>query len=109
MVTVSDAKEKEKHYVTAAGPTVVEWRPCQKGDSLQGFLTLQLPSGLTLHDCTLPTGPVMNASKGPRWLQSTNISHRSKQRGRKRCRGRDGRQDTERVRTRGTCDPKRRL
>lgn len=63
MVTVSDAKEKEKQYVTAAGITVVEWRPCQKGDSLQGFLTLQLPSGLTLHDCTYHQRP-----DGARWL-----------------------------------------
>jgi hypothetical protein len=31
---------------------VVEWRPCEKGASLKGFVTLRLPSGLVLHDLT---------------------------------------------------------
>jgi len=31
---------------------VSEWRECRKGDSLRGFLTLTLPSGMTLHDCS---------------------------------------------------------
>jgi hypothetical protein len=31
---------------------VLEWRPFKKGASLQGFATLQLPSGLVLHDVT---------------------------------------------------------
>jgi hypothetical protein len=42
---------------------VSEGRPLRKGESLQGFLTLRLPSGLTLHDCTLH-----ERANGARWI-----------------------------------------
>ena len=31
---------------------VSDWCPLRKADSLQGFLTLTLPSGIVIHDCT---------------------------------------------------------
>jgi hypothetical protein len=42
---------------------VIEFRPRRKGESLQGFLILRLPSGLTLHDCTLH-----QRAGGARWI-----------------------------------------
>jgi hypothetical protein len=42
---------------------VSEWRECKKGDSLQAFLTLTLPSGMTLHDCTYH-----KRADGARWV-----------------------------------------
>jgi hypothetical protein len=32
--------------------TVVEWRACQKGESLRGFLSLELANGMILRGCT---------------------------------------------------------
>ena len=46
-----------------SGIAVTEWRPLRKGDSLQGFLTLVLPSGMVLHDCTYH-----ERSDGARWI-----------------------------------------
>jgi hypothetical protein len=43
--------------------TVSDWRPLRKGSSLQGFVTLVLPSGLTLHDVTYH-----KREDGARWL-----------------------------------------
>ena len=48
---VTDTKDKPQ--ASAAAIVVVEWKPYQKGESLQGFIDLQLPSGMVLHGCTL--------------------------------------------------------
>jgi|SRR6516225_654162 hypothetical protein len=42
---------------------VSEWRECKKGNSLQGFLTLTLPSGMSLHDCSYH-----RRKDGSRWI-----------------------------------------
>jgi hypothetical protein len=42
---------------------VREWRECKKGQSLQGFFTLELPSGLVLHDMTFHV-----REDGSRWV-----------------------------------------
>ena len=54
---------KEQHPASATGIVVVEFRPLVKGESLKGFVTLQLPSGLVLHDCTYH-----ERSDGARWV-----------------------------------------
>ncbi|HEY7306265.1 MAG TPA: hypothetical protein VH601_19225 [Bryobacteraceae bacterium] len=42
---------------------VSNWRECRKGDSLQGFITLTLPSGMVLHDATYH-----QRTDGSRWI-----------------------------------------
>lgn len=53
---VSEAK-------TAGEMTVAEWKPMRRGESLRGFLTLVLPSGMQLHECTLH-----QRETGARWI-----------------------------------------
>ena len=50
-MTVTDTREQQP--ASAAGIVVAEFRPLVKGESLRGFVTLQLPSGLIIHGCTL--------------------------------------------------------
>lgn len=45
----------------ARGIVAANWRPRQV-NTLQGFVDLELPSGLTLHDCTL------HEQLGARWI-----------------------------------------
>jgi hypothetical protein len=40
-----------------------DWKPMQKGDSLQGFLTLRLPSHITLYECSFH-----RRADGTRWV-----------------------------------------
>jgi hypothetical protein len=42
---------------------VVEFCPQRKGESLRGFVSLRLPSGMVLHDCTLH-----ERAGGARWI-----------------------------------------
>ena len=42
---------------------VIDWRPLKKGTSLQGFASIQLPSGLILHDVSLH-----EHANGSRWV-----------------------------------------
>lgn len=51
MLTPTDTKQKQQPV--SAGIVVAEWTPYQKGESLQGFIDLQLPSGMVLHGCSL--------------------------------------------------------
>jgi hypothetical protein len=43
---------KQEKTMTAAAFTASGWRPMVSG-SMQGFVTLRLPSGLQINDCTL--------------------------------------------------------
>jgi hypothetical protein len=42
---------------------VREFKECRKGQSLQGFVTIELPSGLVLHDCAWHA-----RADGSKWL-----------------------------------------
>jgi hypothetical protein len=46
---------------TARGFAVHEWKPFEK-NTLRGFLSLELPSGIILHGCTL------HEKNGSRWV-----------------------------------------
>ena len=52
---------------------VIEWKAMKKGDSLQGFITLTLPSGMVLHECTLHERP-----NGARWIGMPARSYTAK-------------------------------
>ena len=56
--------EKAKPAGTSGGHPellVTNWKPCEK-NTLRGFLSLTLPSGLVLKDCTL------HQKDGARWI-----------------------------------------
>jgi hypothetical protein len=41
-----------------------DWKPMQKGESLQGFISLELPSGIKLFECTY----YRRRTDGRRWV-----------------------------------------
>src|SRR5947209_10991057 len=47
----------------AARFAVIEWQDRQKGESLQAFITLLLPSGMALYECTYHV-----RADGSRWV-----------------------------------------
>jgi hypothetical protein len=47
----------------AAKIAAADWRPIQKGESLQGSLSLELPSGIKLFECTYH-----RRADGRRWV-----------------------------------------
>jgi hypothetical protein len=58
MATPTKARPAYTWKIEASG-----WRPQKKGDSLQGFLTLKLPPGMCLYDCTCH-----RRADGTRWI-----------------------------------------
>jgi hypothetical protein len=70
---------------------VLKWRPLKKGASLQGFATLQLPSGLIIHDITfhrredgatwvaMPARQYQKADGGTAWAQIIEFANKDAQ------------------------------
>jgi hypothetical protein len=59
--SASNSTNSAKQLVITNNFVVREWRPYQK-NTLVGFLSLELPSGLVLHGCTL------HQKNGSRWI-----------------------------------------
>src|ERR1035441_1121058 len=51
-----------------------DFRPCRKGDSLQGFFILHLPSGMALHEAAYHH----HGSNGRRWISLAARPYESK-------------------------------
>jgi hypothetical protein len=53
--------KRKKTPAASEGFRVKSWHPLQK-NTLQGFVSLELPSGMIIHDCT------MHEKNGSRWI-----------------------------------------